>query len=129
MTAVSVQDTDPVPTRAPEPDVVDVGGELLLVDPRTDGIHQLNVQGGAVWSVLDGEGTVGDLVADLADAFEVDDDVVREDVHALLDRLKGAGLLAGAPPPEHALVGAAPRAEDPEDGLWRPSYLFDPPAP
>jgi hypothetical protein len=125
----SVRDSDPTPTRAPEAEVLQLDGEALLLDPRTNRIHQLNPQGTLVWSVLDGEGTVGELVADLADAFEADPERVREDVHRLLEQLAAFDLLEGTQPPAHFLVGSPPTSQDADEGLWRPSYLVDPPAP
>ena len=124
-----VRDDDPTPRRAVAAETLLLDDEALLLDPRTDRIHQLNPQASVIWSVLDGEGTVGDLVDDLADAFAVSPDVVRDDVHRLVEQLAAFDLLEGSEPPEHLLVGAPPLYEDPDDGLWRPSYLFDPPAP
>ena len=125
----SVRDEDPTPRRAAATETLELDHEAILLDPRTDRIHQLNPQATVIWSVLDGEGTVGDLVADLAEAFAVEPVVLREDVHRLVEQLAAFGLLEGSEPPEHLLVGAPPRDADPDDGLWRASYLFDPPAP
>ena len=127
----AVRDSDPMPRRAAAAETLVLDDEALLLDPRTDRIHQLNPQASLIWSVLDGEGTIGDLVADLADAFDVQPDVVRDDVHLLVEQLAAFDLLEGSEPPPHLLVGAPSLYENPEDddGLWRPSYLFDPPAP
>ena len=127
----TIGDADPTPRRADEVRAVILDDEALLLDPRTDRIHQLNQQATLLWSVLDGEGTVGELVEDVADAFGIDGDDVRDDVHVLLEQLAAFDLVAGTEPPPHLLVGAPSvhRDEEADDGLWRPSYLFDPPAP
>lgn len=130
-----VHEVEPVegpvaPRPAPELVAVDVDGELLLLDPRTDGLHQLDRLGSIIWQVLDGEATVDELVGDLADAFEAEPGQVRLDLGELLADLRRAGALDGAPPPAGALVGAGPAAAPvDDDDLWRPSYLVDPPAP
>ena len=48
--------------------------------------------------------------------------------------LEDAALLDGAEPPAHQLVGAARSQDatagsDEAEGLWRPDYLANPPAP
>jgi hypothetical protein len=124
-----IRDSDATPRRAVATETLLLDDEALLLDPRTARIHQLNPQATLIWSVLDGEGTVGDLVTDVADAFDVDADRMREDVQGLVAQLAAFDLLEGSDPAPHLLVGARPVDEDRDDGLWRPSYLFDPPAP
>ncbi len=129
LTAVTTLDEAARPRRADALLELDLDGEVLLVDPRTDGIHQLNPVATIIWSVLDGDATARELVDDLADAFAADVDVVEGDVAVLLERLDSAALLAGSDPPEYLLVDSGEGRAEPEDGLWRPEYLTDPPAP
>ena len=119
------------PRRAAELVALPLDAELLLLDPRTDGLHQLDPLGTVIWSVLDGEATVDELVGDLADAFAAPADAVRKDLGELLASLRTAGALAGTEPAADLLVGAGDlgAAGIGEDGLWRPAYLVDPPAP
>ncbi|HET7486625.1 MAG TPA: PqqD family protein [Acidimicrobiales bacterium] len=127
-------DAEPVdgswaPRPAPELTTVEIDGEALLLDPRTDGVHQLDRLGSVIWQVLDGEATVDELVDDLAAAFAAPPEQVRHDLGDLLVGLRGIGALDGAGPPDWMLRDSpAPPAEG-DDDLWRPSYLVDPPAP
>lgn len=117
----------------------DIDGELLLLDPRTDRLYQLDRVGSMIWSVLDGEATVDELVDDLADVFATPADAVRHDLGELLLALRGAGALDGDDPPEHLLHGhdgshggdhdGGSGSDVSADGVWRPVYLVDPPAP
>jgi len=123
-----------VPRPAGGLQATDVDGELLLLDPRTDRLHLLDPVATVIWSVLDGEVTVDELVGDLADAFETPAATVRADLDALVSALEGAALLDGVEPPAHQLVGAtrskdATAGSDEAEGLWRPDYLANPPAP
>lgn len=109
---------------------LELDGELLLVDPRTDGVHQLDRLGAVVWSVLDGEATVNELVEDFADAFDVPVDAMRLDLGDMLTALRNIGALeVEASPPNIMAEGGDAQQTPGDDGLWRPSYLVDPPAP
>ncbi len=46
-----------------------------------------------VWACLDGDRTEAEIVADLADAYEVPADVVAGDVRQFVDRLQDLGLV------------------------------------
>ena len=106
---------------------LELDGELLLLDGRTDGLHHLDRLGTIIWKVLDGEATVDELADDLADAFGTPSEVVHADLNELLTTLQAGGLLEGSEPPAHLLVGTATSAGS--EGVWRPEYLTDPPAP
>lgn len=116
---------------------LELDGEVLLLDPRTDGLHHLDRLGTIIWKVLDGEATVDELVDDLADAFATPVDTVRTDLSSLLTTLAAVGLLDGSQPPAHLVVGTKAAAEAGTEagatadgeGVWRPEYLVDPPAP
>ena len=107
----------------------EVDDELLILDPRVDRLHQLDRLGTIIWSVLDGEATVDELVEDLADAFGVEPDLVRHDLGELLRDLDGLGLLDGSNAPGRSTPPVESDTGPPDDGLWRPTYLVDPPAP
>lgn len=120
-----------VPRPAAELVSMALDGELLLLDPRTDGLHQLDRLGAVIWSVLDGEAAVDELVDDLVDVFDAPPDTVRHDLGELLAALRAAGAFEGTDPRPDLLVdgGEAPAGAPGGDGLWRPVYLVDPPAP
>lgn len=130
-------DGSAVPRPVAVVETLDIDGELVLLDPSTNGIHHLDRLGSVIWSVLDGTATVDELVADLAEAFATADDVVRKDLDDLLAGLYRIGVLEGVELPlsdherihahEHQHADAGDEAVD--DGLWKPVYLVNPPAP
>jgi hypothetical protein len=71
----------------------------LSLEPLTD----------AVFNLLDGEVSAGDLVADLAAVLEVGDPVAREVLRRELSLLEGAGLLSTSTPTMQP---------DQESGVW-----------
>lgn len=98
-----------------------IDGELVIFDPLTSEVHQLDPLGTIIWPFLDGEATVGELVLDLAAAFEVPEARVRDDLGTLLATLSEHRLIEGQQP-EQVEQPALPE-------LGSPSYLVDPPAP
>jgi len=68
-------------------------GELVLYNPVDHRIHHLDRTGAVVWQLLDGSATVGELVADIAEAFGVPTEQVEADVSEILISLAGEGLL------------------------------------
>lgn len=71
----------------------ELDGERVLWDPETGQLARLDRIGSLVWASLDGVATVGELVADLADAFGVSAEAVRADVDDLVARLSELGLV------------------------------------
>ena len=69
----------------------EVEGELLVYDSARADAHRLNPTAATVWRHLDGERTVDDLIAILAD--EVGELADRDLVMVTLDELGDAGLL------------------------------------
>lgn len=101
--------------------VVGIDGELVIFDPLTSEIHQLDPVAAIIWPFLDGEVAMGELVLDLADAFEVPVERVRGDLATLLELLCEHQLIEGMQPER----GTSPAAPE----LGEPVYLVDPPAP
>lgn len=100
----------------------EIDGELVIFDPATSKIHQLDPLGTVIWHLLDGEASAGELVADLTAGFGVPETQVRTDLAELLANLREHDLLA---------TGSPPVASHPTEGVEpaRPEYLVDPPAP
>jgi hypothetical protein len=73
---------------------VEIEGERVLYDPATRAVARLNPVGAVLWTALDGEGTVADLAADAASAFEVDQGDALAGVQRLLEQLDDEGFLA-----------------------------------
>jgi hypothetical protein len=91
-------DDQTIPRAAPSAAGVEVDGERVLLDRSTGSLHKLNDVGAAIWSRLDGSRTVGSLVAELSEEFEVDSDRVAHDVREFLAELAQLGLLEGEGP-------------------------------
>ncbi|MGH9073406.1 MAG: HPr-rel-A system PqqD family peptide chaperone, partial [Acidimicrobiales bacterium] len=83
---------------------VELDGEGVLYDEEAGASHLLNATATAVWSCLDGSGTLDEIAAELADAFGADAQTVRHDVIALVQQFGRQGLLVGiaAEPPAEA---------------------------
>jgi hypothetical protein len=93
---------------APSPGVGAVaarGGGALLVDEPGDRVVPLNRTGALVWACLDGESTLGEIAADLADGFGISRHEASADVEALAARLLDLRMIEGQ--------GDAPAAPDP----------------
>jgi hypothetical protein len=81
--------------RAPGTAYVDSAERVVIVDlDHLDRMPYVFAGPAAeVWACLDGECTESEMVAELAGAFEVAQDVVAGDVHQFLDRLRDLGLV------------------------------------
>jgi thiol-disulfide isomerase/thioredoxin len=107
--AVRAADIDEsfVPRARDDISFVELDGELVVAAPATIAAgqidaHWLDRTASLVWGAFDGEGTVGELIDELSDAFSVPRDVVRDDVLDLVRTLGRVGLLDGVaaePPP------------------------------
>jgi hypothetical protein len=70
---------------------------VVVFDPDTGRVVDLNTSGSLLWQVLDGETPLAAVAADLADGYGSSRRVVEADVVALARRLARLGLLAGSP--------------------------------
>jgi hypothetical protein len=88
------------------------GETTVLLDTSSGATVAVDQIGALVWSVLDGSGTLGEVVTDLAEVFGAPEDQVATDVLVLVRSLGAAGLLEGVAPPDaperhvHATVTA-----------------------
>ena len=87
------------PSRSTDAVTLEFGGEAVIYHLRTGEVHRLDRIGSIIWNLLDGQTPFGELVPDLAAAFNVDPDVVLGHVELLLDQLGRAFLLAAGPAP------------------------------
>jgi Coenzyme PQQ synthesis protein D (PqqD) len=93
MTERGWHDASPVPHRKPGVAHVEIDDERVLYDPATRAVARLDPVGALLWLALDGEGTVADLAADTAAAFEVEPDEALAGVLRLLEQLDDGGYL------------------------------------
>lgn len=79
--------------------IVELDGEAVIAATAGDDerllTHWLNPIGTIVWQCFDGTASLDELIADLADAFGADPDVVANDVIELSRALGRSGLLDG----------------------------------
>jgi peroxiredoxin len=92
---------------------VEVDGEMVIgYLPEGEShlrTHALNATASIVWRCFDGSGTLDEIVADIADAFGTDVEVVRADVLDLAQQAGALGLLVGVrehvPEPDYEPIG------------------------
>ena len=70
-------------------DVAEIGTSIILYSGK---MHSLNVLGTEIWKLCDGK-TVDDIVSKLLENFDVEEDVLREDVNEFLKNMKEEGLI------------------------------------
>jgi len=70
-------------------DVAEMGTAIIL---HAGKMHSLNLLGTEIWKLCDGK-TVDDIVSELQEGFDVDEDVLREDVNEFLQNMKEEGLI------------------------------------
>jgi hypothetical protein len=91
-------DEDFVARRAHTAHTVEVDGEAVLLN---DGrLHLLNATGALVWACLDGDGTIGEIAADISDGLGVPYERVLQDTLAVASELGTEGLLDAVAPTE-----------------------------
>lgn len=71
----------------------EVGGEVLVLDLRSNRVHQLNQTASFIWHRCSEGLTPDAIAAALAAGFDVDDERARRDVEDTLFRLRGFDLL------------------------------------
>jgi hypothetical protein len=81
----------------------ELDGEAVIYSEETQSMHLLNPTATVVWACFDGSGPLSELIADLSEAFGVEQDVIRRDVLDLAREVGSKGLLEGvaATPPEN----------------------------
>lgn len=84
------------PKRRTEFEERTVEGEMVVVDPESEKIHQLNETASFIWQRCDGNHDRQQIVDDLATAFEVDAETAAQDVANVLGKLEEIGLLVSS---------------------------------
>ena len=69
----------------------------LVVDPRQSEVKVLNPVGSKIYSLLDGEHSIEQIVAAVVEEFDVAETVARADIEAFLDDLRERDMLKGDP--------------------------------
>lgn len=71
-------------------EVSDLGSVILIISGM---MHQLNLVGGRIWSLCDGNRTEEEIVAALAAEFDAEPEELRADVAEFVADLRGRGWL------------------------------------
>ena len=72
----------------------DLGDELVLLDPKTQGMFSLNNTGRVVWQGLKNTETLETIALSLEKTFTVTLEQASLDAQALMDELEKAGLIS-----------------------------------
>jgi len=70
-------------------DVAEIGTSIILLSGK---MHSLNLLGTEIWKLCDGR-TLQDIVIELQKTFDVEEEVLREDVTEFLTQMKAEGLI------------------------------------
>jgi hypothetical protein len=81
------------PQRRADVNVRMVDGEVVVLDRRSNLIHQLNPTASYIWDRCDGRSTVAEIADQLAAAFDVDAKTAIQDVATTVMQLQSRGLL------------------------------------
>ncbi|HET9441890.1 MAG TPA: PqqD family protein [Acidimicrobiales bacterium] len=104
-------DTAHVPVPAPEVASVELDGETVLYHEITRMTHILSPVATVVWSCFDGSVSIGQLAAELADAYGAPRETVEGDVVTLARELGAQGLLDGVAAEEPAAADDDDKAD------------------
>lgn len=112
------------PRLRPDLQLLEVEGDVLLIDPELGQLHLLDRLSVAIWPLLDGTATIAELVDDLSAGFNAPAHVVRQDLSTLVRALRRRELLDDSRP----AGPSAQASESPTQGQGY-GYLVDPPSP
>jgi hypothetical protein len=74
-----------------------VDGEMVVLDRRSERIHQLNQTACFIWDRCDGDRSLEQIADGMIEAFEVDEETATRDVVATVKQFAELGLLEGRP--------------------------------
>jgi len=70
-----------------------IDGEVVILDRRSQKIHQLNEAGSFIWDKCDGATPVSEIVRSVTERFDVEHDVAMADVERAVEELRSLDLL------------------------------------
>lgn len=73
--------------------VREVDGEVLVLDPDRDQVHQLNQTAGLIWRHYDSGAEIDEIARALAMEFDVDEDKAQRDVRKAVDEFRRLELI------------------------------------
>lgn len=72
----------------------EVDGELVMMSIETGDYVSMNETGKIIWELLEQDKTVNELIALLVQQFDVDQEIVKNDVVPFIEQMKTKGILA-----------------------------------
>jgi hypothetical protein len=72
-----------------------VGENAVIIDPRSNKIHELDPVGTVIWSSLDGEHEADDIAAIVSENFTSEEAMVVSDIYEFCETLMDEGLIEG----------------------------------
>lgn len=72
-----------------------VGESAVIIDPRSNKIHELDPVGTVIWSNLDGEQNAEDIAEVISQNFTSEEAMVVSDIDEFCETLLGEGLIEG----------------------------------
>jgi hypothetical protein len=76
---------------------IDVDGHVSIYNPETRQVVSLNATATAVWALSTGELDLDQVTEALAGSYQVDPQIIRDDVLAAVAQLRQHGLFEGGP--------------------------------
>jgi hypothetical protein len=81
------------PQRSPEASHQMVGEEAILINLTTGSYYSLNDTGAIFWELLDGQRTIADCAHQIAQEYDVEVEMVEEDLLELATEFNEEGLI------------------------------------
>jgi hypothetical protein len=69
-------------------------GEAIVLTPMDSKIHSFNETGSRIWELMAGEPTVGEIVTQIHQEFEVSAEQAQADVVAFIEELAARGMVS-----------------------------------
>lgn len=97
MRAMTLAQIDASSRLVPKPGIltVEIDGEAVLFDEEGDQLHHLNRTATIVWSCLDGEASLAEIVTDLSEVLDASYETVMADTISVCRDLAALGLFLG----------------------------------
>jgi hypothetical protein len=76
--------------------VKEIDGQYLVLDRQRGQLHELNSTASFVWEACNGERSLDDIAAELAEIYEIDLAIARRDVELAVQQFVSCGLLDGS---------------------------------
>ena len=85
------------PAQNPQAAWREIDGVVVVISPTDSVLHELNSTGSFIWKQANGERTVEEIAAQVAEEFDVSAEVALADTRAFLEMLAEKKLLAELP--------------------------------